>query len=264
MKEVVKKEIIKWLDAGIIYPISDSKWVSPVQCVPKKGGMTVVKNENNELIPTRTVTGWRICMDYRKLNQSTRKDHFPLPFLDQVLDKLAGNEYFCFLDGYSGYNQIMVAPEDQEKTTFTCPYGTFAFRKMPFGLCNAPATFQRCMISIFSDLMDEELEEIRMNAYDNSEIYKERTKRWHDSKLRKKDFKPGQLVLLYNSRLRLFPGKLKSRWSGPFLIKEVHPYGAVTIYNEVSGSEFKVNGQRLKIYMSNNEDLQKSSFIFEN
>ncbi|KAK8919010.1 hypothetical protein KSP39_PZI021786 [Platanthera zijinensis] len=109
-----------------------------------------------------------------------------------------------------------------------------------------------------------ELEEIRMNAYDNSEIYKERTKRWHDSKLRKKDFKPGQMVLLYNSRLRLFPGKLKSRWSGPFLIKEVHPYGAVTIYNEVSGSEFKVNGQRLKIYMSNNEDLQKSSFIFEN
>jgi len=127
MKEVVKKEIIKWLDAGVIYPISDSSWVSPVQCVPKKGGMTVIMNSKNELIPTRTVTGWRICMDYRKLNATTKKDHFPLPFIDQMLDRLAGNEFFCFLDGYSGYNQIMIAPEDQEKTTFTCPYGTFTF-----------------------------------------------------------------------------------------------------------------------------------------
>ena len=153
MKEVVKKEVIKWLDAEIIYPISDSSWVSPVQCVPKKGGMTVITNEQDELIPTRTVTGWRVCMDYRKLNEATRKDHFPLPFIDQMLDRLAGKEFFCFLDGYSGYNQIAVAPEDQEKTTFTCPYDTFAFRWMPFGLCNAPATFQRCMMSIFADMI---------------------------------------------------------------------------------------------------------------
>ena len=104
MKDVVKKEIIKWLYACIVYPISDSKWVSPVQCVPKKGGMTVVANEKNELIPTRTVTGWRVCMDYRKLNKATRKDHFPLPFVDQMLDRLAGKEFYCFLDGYSGYN----------------------------------------------------------------------------------------------------------------------------------------------------------------
>ena len=158
MKEVVKKEIIKWLDAGVIYPISDSSWVSPIQCVPKKGGVTVVPNENNELIPTRTVTGWRVCMDYRKLNMATRKDHFPLPFIDQMLDRLAGKEFYCFLDGYSGYNQIAIAPEDQEKTTFTCPYGTFAFRRMPFGLCNAPATFQRCMMAIFSDMVEKILE----------------------------------------------------------------------------------------------------------
>ncbi|GJT30525.1 reverse transcriptase domain-containing protein [Tanacetum coccineum] len=83
--EVIKKEVIKLLDAGLIYPISDSPWVSPVQCVPKKGGITVVENEDNELILTRLVTGWRVCIDYRKLNDATRKDHFPLPFMGQML-----------------------------------------------------------------------------------------------------------------------------------------------------------------------------------
>jgi len=158
MKEVVRKEVLKLLDAGIIYPISDSAWVSPVQVVPKKGGMTVITNERNELIPTRTVTGWRVCIDHRKLNKETRKDHFPLPFIDQMLDRVAGHDFYCFLDGYSGYNQIAIAPEDQEKTTFTCPYGTFAFRRMPFGLCNAPATFQRCVMAIFSDMMEKQIE----------------------------------------------------------------------------------------------------------
>lgn len=117
MKEVVKKEIIKLLDFGIIFPISDSSWVSPVQCVPKKGGMTVVKNESDKFIATRVINAWRVCIYYRKLNKFTRKDHFPLPFIDQVLDRLAGYMYYCFLDGYSGYNQIAITPEDQEKTT---------------------------------------------------------------------------------------------------------------------------------------------------
>ncbi|GJY59110.1 reverse transcriptase domain-containing protein [Tanacetum coccineum] len=156
--EVIKKEVVKLLDAGLIYPISDSPWVSPVHCVPKKGGMTVVKNEDNELIPTRLVTGWRVCIDYRKLNDATRKDHFPLPFMDQMLERLAGNEYYCFLDGFSGYFQIPIDPQDQEKTTFTCPYGTFAYRRMPFGLCNAPGTFQRCMMAIFHDMIEETME----------------------------------------------------------------------------------------------------------
>ena len=104
MKEVFRKEVLKWLDAGVIYPIFDSSWVSPVQVVPKKGGTTVVINEKNELLLTRIVIGWRICIDYQILNKVTRKDHFPLPFTDHMLDRLAGNEYFCFLDGYSGYN----------------------------------------------------------------------------------------------------------------------------------------------------------------
>ncbi|GJW76019.1 reverse transcriptase domain-containing protein [Tanacetum coccineum] len=155
MQEVVKKEIMKLLDTGIIYPIADSPWVSPIHCVPKKGGITVVTNENDELVPTRTVTGWRVCIDYHKLNEATAKDHFPLPFMDQMLERLAGNKYFCFLDGFSGYFQIPIDPNDQEKTTFTCPFGTYAYRRMPFGLCNAPATFQRCMLAIFHDMIEE-------------------------------------------------------------------------------------------------------------
>ncbi|GJZ42445.1 reverse transcriptase domain-containing protein [Tanacetum coccineum] len=106
------------LDAGLIYPISDSPW----------------------------------------LNEATCKDHFPLPFMDQMLERLAGNEYYCFLDGFSGYFQIPIDPHDQEKTTFTCPYGTFAYRRMPFGLCNAPGTFQRCMMAIFHDMIEKMME----------------------------------------------------------------------------------------------------------
>nr|GEZ87684.1 reverse transcriptase domain-containing protein [Tanacetum cinerariifolium] len=131
--DIIKKEVEKLLDAGLIYPIFDSPWVSPIHC-------------------------WRVCIDYRKLNEATRKDHFPLPFMDHMLERLAGNEYYCFLDGFLGYFQIPIDPKDQEKTTFTCPYGTFAYKCMSFGLCNAPGTFQRCMMAIFHDMIEQMME----------------------------------------------------------------------------------------------------------
>nr|GEY80492.1 reverse transcriptase domain-containing protein [Tanacetum cinerariifolium] len=126
--DVIKKEVEKLLDARLIYPISDSPWVSPIHCVSKKGGMTVITSDENELVPAILVTGCRVCIDYRKLNEATR------------------------------YFQIPIDPKDQEKTTFTCPYGTFAYKHMPFGLCNAPGTFQRCMMAIFHDMIEQTME----------------------------------------------------------------------------------------------------------
>nr|GFA54849.1 reverse transcriptase domain-containing protein [Tanacetum cinerariifolium] len=404
--DVIKKEVEKLLDSGLIYPISDSPWVSPVHCVPKKGGMTVIKNDENELVPTRLVTGWRVYIDYRKLNEATRKYHFPLPFMDQMLERLVGNEYYCFLDGFSGYFQIPIDPKDQEKTTFTCSYGTFAYKRMPFGLCNAPGTFQRCMMAIFHDMIEQTMEVFMddflefdfkvidtkgaenyaadhlsrlENPYENvfnpkeinetfplkslkkiahqdqstpwfadfanyhagkfiikgmtthqkqkffkdarhyfwddpylfrtcldqiirrcvagkeaidilkachsgptgghyganytakkvfdsgfywPTIYKdafelvkrcdsylrqERTKKLHDAKIKNRIFNVGDQVLLFNSRLKIFSGKLKSRWSGPFTISKIYPYGTAKLVHPDS-SNFKVNCHRLKHY----------------
>nr|GEW80046.1 reverse transcriptase domain-containing protein [Tanacetum cinerariifolium] len=453
--DVIKEEVIKHLDAGMIYPISDSLWVSPIHCVPKKGGMTVVANENNELILTRLVTSWRVCIDYTKLNDATRKDHFPLPFMDQILERLAWNEFYCFLDGFSGYFQIPIDPQDQEKTTFTCPYGTFAYRRMPFGLCNAPGhkisksgidvdrakdflkivrpmthlleketpfVFSKECIDAFNTLKKKltkasilvvpdwnlpfelmcdasdyaigvvlgkrkskhfqpihyasktiteaqihytttekemlavvyafenfrpylvlsksivytdhsalkyflnkqdakprqslaimepisaminlpafrtayktpigctpyklvyekschlpielehraywalkhvnfdlkttgdhcklqlnELSELRDQAYENSVTYKERMKKLHDSKIKNRIFNVGDQVLLFNSRLKIFSGKLKTRWSGPFTITRVFPYGTIEL-SQPNGPNFKVNGHRVKHY----------------
>nr|GEZ67573.1 reverse transcriptase domain-containing protein [Tanacetum cinerariifolium] len=295
-----------------------------------------------------------------KLNEATRKDHFPLPFMDQMLERLAGNEYYCFLDGFLGYFQIPIDPKDQEKTTFTCPYGTFAYKRMSFGLCNAPGTFQICMMAIFHDMIEQmmevidthgaenyaadhlpylenpyentfdpkeinetflleslnkvshkdpstlwfadlanyhtgnfiikdpsgdttepttqrrkflnqaywalkhanldiktvgdhrklqlnELSELRDQAYENSLIYKERTKKLHDAKIKNCIFSVGDQVLLFHSRLKIFSVKLKSRWSGPFTIFEIYPYGTAKLIHP-DGCNLKVNCHRLKHY----------------
>ena len=142
----------------MIYSISDSPWIRPVHMVSKKLRITVTTNEGGEEVPMRMTTGWRVYVDYRRSNGVTNKDHYPLPFIDQILERLSGENYFCFSDGYSRYNQINIFSKDQEKTTFTCPIGTFAFKRMPFGLYNAPATFQRCMNALFSDLLGDFLE----------------------------------------------------------------------------------------------------------
>ena len=109
---MVRIEVLKLLQAGIIYPISDSTWVSPTQVVPKKSGVTIMKNEKGEELSTRLTSGWRVCIDYRKLNEVTRKDHFPLPFIDQLLERVYGHPFYCFFDGYLRYFQIEIAPED--------------------------------------------------------------------------------------------------------------------------------------------------------
>nr|GEZ00768.1 DNA-directed DNA polymerase [Tanacetum cinerariifolium] len=499
--DVIKKEVEKLLDAGLIYPISNSPWVSPVHCVPKKGGFTVIENEENKLIPTRLVTGRRVCIDYRKLNEATCKDHFPFPFIDQMLERSAGNEYYCFLDGFSGYFQIPIDPRDQEKTTYMlaifydmvekmmevfiddfsvfgnsfenylsrldkmlqrhkiskngievdkakvdviaklphpttvkeklteapiliapnwdlpfelmCDASDFAVVKeklteapilialnwdLPFELmCDASdfsvgavlgqrhekhikpihyasktmndaesnyTTTEKEMLAIvyafekfqsylimnksivhtdhsalkylfakkdakarllrapwfadfvnyhagenrasWSDKLDyalwafrtayktpigctpyklvygkachltielehkaywalkqadfdltvtgdhrkvqlNELNELRDHAYENSLIYKEKTNRIHDSKIKNRVFNNGDRVLFFNSRLKIFLGKLKTRWSGPFTITKVFPYGTVKL-SQTNGPNFKVNVHRVKHY----------------
>ncbi|GJX15003.1 hypothetical protein Tco_0206761 [Tanacetum coccineum] len=129
-----QERVEKLLDAGLIYPISDSPWVSPVHW-------------------------WRVCIDYRKLNEATRKDHFPLLFMDQMLERLAGKPILCFSRCLFGLFTVSNKTRRTRKATFTCPYGTFAYRRMPFGLCNAPGTFQRCMMAIFHDI-DRETREV--------------------------------------------------------------------------------------------------------
>nr|GEU66447.1 reverse transcriptase domain-containing protein [Tanacetum cinerariifolium] len=344
--EVIKKEVLKLLDAKLIYPILDSPWVSPVHCVPKKGGFTVVENEENELIPTRLVTGLRVCIDYQKLNDATCKNHFPLPFMDQMLERLAGNEYYCFLDGFSVFrnsfgtclshlekmlkwcedtnlclnweksyymvkegiilghkiskNGIVVdkAKVDSSGSVFTARKPLIFSRLAtidPPGDIMARTTPPKRQVKVsnhglkrilertvgenrasWSDKLDDahwafrtasktpigctlyklvygkafqinELNKLCDQAYENSLVYKEETKRIHDSKIKDRIFNVGDRVLLFNFRLNIFSGKLMTRWSGPFTITIVFPYGTVEL-SQIDGLNFKVNGHRLKNY----------------
>ena len=135
MQLIVKAELERLLQAGFIKPVEITDWVS---------SMVLVKKKNGKI---------RVCIDYRALNKRTQKDHFPLPFINTILDEVAGHELYTFMDGYSGYNQISIALEDHHKTTFITPWGTFIYVVMPFGLCNAPSAFQRAMSFAFSDLL---------------------------------------------------------------------------------------------------------------
>jgi hypothetical protein len=151
LKEIVKEEK-RLLNVNFIYPISNNQWVSPFVIVPKNNGK------------------WHVCIDYHELNKATLKHHFPLPFIEQVLDTLGGKTYFSFLDGFSGYKKNLIDLEDQEKTTFTFPQGAYAYRVLPFILCNASATFQCVVLGIFSDLIHECVEVYMddFNFYGNS------------------------------------------------------------------------------------------------
>ena len=130
-QEALLAEVKKLTSAGFIYPVEDSDWVSPVVVTPKKNGK------------------WRVFVDYKPLNTATKRDHFPLPFQDEILNEVAGHERYTVCDGYSGYFQISIAEEDQKKKTFITPSGCFAYRVMPLGLTNVLATFQRFMNHVF-------------------------------------------------------------------------------------------------------------------
>nr|GEV93612.1 reverse transcriptase domain-containing protein [Tanacetum cinerariifolium] len=413
--------------------------VSPIQCVPKKGGMTVLANENNELIPTRLVTGWRVCIDYRKLNDATRKDHFPFPFMDQMLERLAGNEFYCFLDGFSGEGIVLghkisksrikvdrakvdviaklphpttvkgvrsflghadfyrrfiqdfskiarpmthlleketpfvfskecfdafdtlkkkltealilviirrcvhgqeafdilkachegptgghhgvnltakkghtsachnLPPSDEWSsrvsnrrlkrilertvgenralwsdklddalwafcTTFKTPIGCTPYKLVYGKSCHLPIELEHraywALKHVNFDLKSagdhrklqlNELNELRDQAYDNYVMYKERTKKLHDSKIKNHIFNVGDQVLLFNSRFKIFSGKIKTRWSSPFTITQVFSYGTVEL-SQPNGPNFKVNGHRVKHYFG---VFIKSSVIWE-
>ncbi|GJT06756.1 reverse transcriptase domain-containing protein [Tanacetum coccineum] len=158
-----KRRLKKILDARLIYPISVSPWVSPVHYVPKKDGFTVVENDENELIPTRLVTGWRVCIDYRKLNEATRKDLFPLPFMDQMLERLAGNEYYCFLNGFLVYCLTSIDPHDQEKNHHHEPYGMYAYRTHAFRLMQS--TVGARFLRAYDELIFHDIDRKNMESH---------------------------------------------------------------------------------------------------
>eukprot|EP00253_Pinus_taeda_P029900 PITA_29900 len=139
LENQIKSELNKLLKAKIIFSVRHSKWVS---------NMVLVRKKNRDI---------RICIDFRNLNKACQKDNFPLPPMEQILQAVAGSELMSFLDGFSGYNQVLVHPDDQLKTTFRTKWGTYAYQKMPFGLINAGTTFQRAMEITFKGLVNKSI-----------------------------------------------------------------------------------------------------------
>ncbi|GJW93111.1 hypothetical protein Tco_0172783 [Tanacetum coccineum] len=185
MHEIVKKEIVKLLDTDIIYPIADSPWASSIHCVTKKGGITVVTNENDELVPTRTVTGWRVCIDYRKLNEATAKDHFHLPFMDQMLERLAENNISCLS------SLCMTRSSTKELLSpFENPIQKFRSRRRLFDTpslleSNSQEFDHNFKIEENSEEEGQFLKELRDNTFSGSEhedANEHIEKKWHNGK----------------------------------------------------------------------------------
>nr|GEY00015.1 reverse transcriptase domain-containing protein [Tanacetum cinerariifolium] len=289
--DVIKKEVIKLLDAGMIYPISDSPWVSPIHCVPKKGGMIVVANENNELIPTRLVTGHKISksgieVDRAKVDVIAKLPH---PTTVKGVRSFLGHEAFEILkachEGPSGghYGANLTAKKRQGKISQrdempqnsiqVCEifdiWGIDFMGPFPYSKGNKyilvavdylskwvkakilPNNDDRVVVKFLKSLSSRFG---TPRAYENYVIYKERTKKLHDSKIKNRIFNVGDQVLLFNSRLKIFFGKLKTRCSGPFTITRVFPYGTIEL-----SQNFKVNGHRVKHYFDGDVPSNVSS-----
>ena len=178
MSEKIKAEVMKQFDAGFMAVTSYPQWVANIVPVPKKDGKV------------------RMCVDYRDLNRASPKDDFPLPHIDILIDNTAQHKVFSFMDGFSGYNQIKMAPEDMEKTTFVTQWGTFCYKVMPFGLKNAGATYQRAMVALFHDMIHHEIE-----VYVDDMIARSQTEEEHLEHLEK------MFARLKEYKLRLNPSK---------------------------------------------------------
>nr|GEW93869.1 reverse transcriptase domain-containing protein [Tanacetum cinerariifolium] len=280
-----QKQAIAWK----LTDIKHSPWVSPVHYVPKKGGMTVVTNDENVLVSTRLVTGWRVCIDYQKLNEATRKDHFPLSYMDQMLEGLAKNEYYCFLDGFSEKEMLAVVYAFEKFRSYlimnkSIVYTDHSALKYLFAKKDAKARLLRWILLLqefdfkvidikgAENYADDHLSRLE-NPYENVLNPKEINEFFplemisklshHDQSQEAVNILTAchsgptgghysanytaKKVLLFNSRLKIFSGKLKTRWSGLFTITEVYPYGTAKLAH-ADGSNFKVNFHRLKHY----------------